>query len=114
MARYSGKLGFAILTEIEPGVYEKQIVERHYYGDFITNSRRQTDTGAINDSLDLSNYISVVADAYASEHFHHLVYVTYSGSKWKARSAEVAYPRLLITTGDKYTGKGAKPNDNKE
>lgn len=100
MAKWFGKIGFAETVETKPGVWEEQITEREYYGDVIRNSRRlQTSSEKINDDLNISNQISIVADPYANEHFYSMRYAEFSGAKWKVTDVEVQYPRLTLTLG---------------
>lgn len=102
MAKYAGKIGYAITEETKPGVWEEHIVERMYYGDVIRNSRKLYNSQAINDSVDISQDISVVRDAYAYACFHLIRYVTYGGAKWKVSSVSVERPRLILTVGGLY------------
>lgn len=100
MAKWFGKIGFAKTVETEPGVWKEQITEREYYGDVIRNSRRlQSSSEKINDDLNISNQISIVADPYANEHFYSMRYAEFSGAKWKVTDVEVQYPRLTLTLG---------------
>lgn len=100
MAKWFGKIGFAETAETKPGVWKEQITEREYYGDVIRNSRRlQSSSEKINDDLNISNQISIVADPYANEHFYSMRYAEFSGAKWKVTDVEVQYPRLTLTLG---------------
>ncbi len=102
MAKYSGKIGFAVLPlETEPGVWNEFIEERPYYGNVIRNARR-LQTAGVNDDIEITNRLSVIADAYAFRNFHMIRYVTFMGSKWKVTDVEVEYPRLLLSLGGLY------------
>lgn len=102
MAKYYGRIGYAITEETRPGVWEESILERVYYGDVIRNTRKLYNQQAINDSVDISQDISIVRDAYAYDHFHMIRYVTYRGAKWKVTSVEVQRPRLILMVGGLY------------
>lgn len=104
MARFSGKIGFAIQNETKPGVWTESIKERQYYGDVIRNARRLQTSGNVNDDIEISNRISIIADAYAYENFHAMRYVMYMGSKWKVTEVEVERPRLILSLGGLYNG----------
>ena len=39
MAKFSGKIGYAIQVESKPGVWTNQIVEKSYRGDFVMRRR---------------------------------------------------------------------------
>lgn len=103
MAKFYGKIGYAASTvEIKPGVYEEQIVERSYYGDLIRNTRRLQSADQVNDDINISNEISIVADPYATNNFHTMRYAVFMGTKWKISNVEVSYPRLILTLGGVY------------
>ena len=103
MAKWFGKIGFNVGTqETAPSVYTEDIQERQYYGDVIRNSRRLQTTDKVNDDLEISNELSIVADPYAMENFHTMRYAEFMGAKWKISSVEVQYPRLVLTLGGVY------------
>lgn len=105
MAKYFGKIGFATLTEIKPGVWKEIITEREYYGDVIRNTRRLQNANQLNDDINISNEISIVADPFARENFHSMRWIEFMGTKWKVSSVDVQYPRLVLTVGGIYNGK---------
>lgn len=104
MAKFYGKIGYASTVETKPGVYEEQIVERSYYGDLIHNTRRLQSADKVNDDINISNEISIVADPYATNNFHTMRYAVFMGTKWKVSNVEVSYPRLILTLGGVYNG----------
>ena len=104
MAKFYGKIGYANTVETKPGVYEEQIVERSYYGDLIRNTRRLQSADQVNDDINISNEISIVADPYATNNFHTMRYAVFVGTKWKISNVEVSYPRLILTLGGVYNG----------
>lgn len=104
MAKFYGKIGYASMVETKPGVYEEQIVERSYYGDLIRNTRRLQSADQVNDDINISNEISIVADPYATNNFHTMRYAVFMGTKWKISNVEVSYPRLILTLGGVYNG----------
>ena len=104
MAKFYGKIGYANTVETKPGVYEEQIVERSYYGDLIRNTRRLQSSDKVNDDINISNEISIVADPYATNNFHTMRYAIFMGTKWKISNVEVSYPRLILTLGGVYNG----------
>ena len=107
MAKYFGKIGYAEQVETAPGVWEEQITERQYYGDVVRNIRKLESSGDINDNINVSMEISIVADPYAIQNFHAMSYVEFMGSLWKITSAEVNYPRLILSIGGVYNGQQA-------
>ena len=102
MAKFYGAIGYGISEETTPGVWEEKIVERCYYGDLVRNTRRMQNSEYLNDNINISNEISIIADPYANENFHLMRYVTFMGTKWKINSVEVQYPRLILSIGDVY------------
>lgn len=108
MSRYFGKIGYGITEETRPGVCEQKMTVKEYYGDIVRNSRRLENGGKVNDDLNINMNLSIVADPFAYQNFHQLKYAEYMGSKWKATSVEVQYPRLIITLGGIYNGEDAE------
>lgn len=102
MAKYCGKIGFAVTEETKPGVWTEQMVERRYYGDLTRNTRRLQSSGNLNDNVTISNQISIVADPFANENFHAMRYAEFMGTKWKIASVEVQYPRLILELEDVF------------
>lgn len=104
MAKFCGVIGFAVTKETRPGIYEDQIEEHSYVGDLIRNSRRLQTGSQVNDDINISNQISIVADPYANQNFHAMRYATYLGTKWKITNVEVQYPRLILELGGVWNG----------
>lgn len=103
MAKFYGIVGFGFTGEIEPGLWvESEIIERPYYGDLIRNVRDLQNSGGVNDDINISNQISIVADPYANQNFHTIRYILFMGAKWKVSKVEVQYPRLILTLGGVY------------
>lgn len=101
MARYAGIIGFDVQTEIAPGVWDSQPIERKYFGDI--NRIRQSNIGnGINNDITISNELSIVADPFATDNFASILYAEYMGVKWKVSSIEVQFPRLILSLGGKY------------
>ena len=102
MAKFYGVIGYGETAETKPGTWTEQITERKYYGDLTRNSRRLQSADKLNDNLNISNEISIVADPFAYQNFHLMKYVELMGVKWKITNVEVQYPRLILTIGDVY------------
>ena len=105
MARYYGAIGYAESVKTSPGVYKDKITERVYSGELIKNTRRLQSSDKVNDDINISNQISIVADPYAYQNFHSIRYAEFMGTKWKVTDIEVQYPRLIMTLGGEYNGK---------
>lgn len=104
MTRYYGAVGYAVTEETSPGVWTESITERTYRGDVTKNLRRLDSGDGLNDDINISNTISIVADEYAYEHFYAIRYATFGKVKWKVSSVEVERPRLILSLGGVYNG----------
>ena len=104
MAKYYGAVGFSFTYEDSnsPGDYVTEIVEKKYYGEVIRNRRKWESSGHLNDNLNISNEISILADSYAFHNLHEIAYVTWMGTKWKVNNIDVQYPRLTLSIGGVY------------
>lgn len=102
MTKWYGKIGFESTVEDTPGVWVEKIEERPYFGDVLRNFRRWQNGEYLNDDLNVSNQISVVADPFAYQNFHSIRYVEFMGARWKVSSVEVQYPRLILEVGGVY------------
>ena len=101
--KWYGKIGYAEQVETAPGVWEEKITERQYYGDVVRNIRKLESSGEVNDNINVSMEISIVADPYAIQNFHTMRYIEFMGSLWKIYRVEVNYPRLVLGIGGLYT-----------
>ena len=104
MARFFGRIGYGETVEHAPGVWIDEITERSYYGDVIRNARNLQPGENLNADLSVQNSISIVADAYANDHFFAIRYVEWAGALWTISSVEVQSPRLLLRLGEVYNG----------
>lgn len=106
MAKFYGNVGYGATVENPPGsgVWKDTITEVSYYGDVIRNSRRTQDGQYLNNDLTVGNSISIVADAYANEHFFAIRYVHWAGALWTVSEVEVQSPRLILRLGGVYNG----------
>lgn len=102
MAKWCGKVGYAVSVKISPGVWDSQITERQYYGDVIRNARRLESGEHLNDNINVNNLISILADEYAYQNFQGIRYVEFMNSLWKVTNVEVQHPRLILTIGGVY------------
>lgn len=104
MAKFYGEIGYGEPTETAPGKWEDVITERKYYGDVIRNTRQLQEGEKVNSDLSVQNSISIVADAYAREHFFAIRYIKWAGALWTVSDVEVQSPRLLLRLGGVYNG----------
>jgi hypothetical protein len=104
MARFFGRVGYGVSVENVPGVWTDEIVEHSYYGDIIRDTRELRDGQELNLELTIQNSISIVADAYANDHFFAIRYVEWAGTLWIVSNVEVQSPRLILRLGEVYNG----------
>ncbi len=107
MARFAGEIGYAEQVETKPGVFQEVITEYKYYGDVTRNARQLVEGENIHSDISVNNTISILADAYAREHFHAIRYVKWSGVLWSVADVTVKHPRLLLRLGGVYSGSRA-------
>ena len=104
MSKWFGKIGYAITGETEPGVWEDTIVTRDYYGDLISDKYRRQSSGNVNDDINLTSVISIIADPFAYENCSHMAYAEIMGARWKITDIDVHPTRLNLTIGGVYNG----------
>ena len=105
MKRFHGRVGYGESVETAPGVWEDVITERNYFGDVVRNARRRDYSGEkLNADISVGNSISIVADAYAYEHFFAMKYVEWMGALGTISEVEVERPRLILRLGGVYNG----------
>lgn len=104
MAKFYGKVYYGETVEREdyPGNWTTKLVSKEYFGDVTKVSRRLEANDKVNDDIVINNVISVVADAYAMEHFSAIRCVEWMGALWKVSSVEVSPPRLILNLGGVY------------
>ena len=107
MGKWFGKIGYAEQIETEPGIWEERITERSYYGDILSSRWMRQSSDKVNNDINLSNRISIIADPFAVQNCSSMAYVEYVGAKWQISDVEVQYPRLILTVGGVYNGEQA-------
>lgn len=104
MTKFCGKVGYVISEETSPGVFTEQIEKKTYMGDVVRNTYRWDRSEHLNDNLNISNSISIVADSFAYEHLPAIKFVEWMGGRWLVSSVEIQRPRLVLTLGGVYNG----------
>ena len=108
--KFFGKVGFMVTGETVPGVWKEQIIDRDYYGDVTRASKRfDSSSDKVNVDLNISNEISILADAFATQNFQQIRYVEWMGVKWEVPTVTLDpdRPRLTLTVGGVYNGEQA-------
>lgn len=101
MAKFYGTVGFVKNVESAPGVWTEQVVKRKYYCNVISRAR-SLQTSGVNDNINISDEISIVADPFANENYFAIRFVEYMGTRWKVQSISVQFPRLNLSLGGLY------------
>lgn len=104
MAKFHGAIGYGETVEKRPGVYVDEITERMYSGDLLQSNRGVQSSENLNDNINVTNRISIVADPFAYKNFRLMKYVEFMGAKWKITNVEVSRPRLILSVGGVYNG----------
>ena len=104
MAKFYGDLGFVIMQETVPDVWEPVETPKPYFGDLVRNRRRWTNGESVNENLDVTNEVSIVLDDFLQENMGYLKWVEVMGTKWKVSSVSIDYPRITLTLGGVYNG----------
>lgn len=111
MAKFFGQIGFAVTTEPDPinhpGVFLDDVVERDYFGDIIRNNARWDSASQANDNFNLDCQFSILLDPFAEQNCQKIVYIKHLGERWKVKTINLQYPRLLLTVGGIYNGEQA-------
>lgn len=104
--KFCGNIGFWTGdTEVSEGIWEPNILERKYFGEFIKNYRKNQDVAdKINKDITVTNRISILSDLYAQNNWNNIRYIVLNGIKWEVASVELNYPRLYLDLGGKYHG----------
>ncbi len=111
MARFAGKVGFAVSTEVRPGVFKDVITEKEFMGDVTRTARQEVTSDKVNDDLVADTTIEAIADWVASEDIFAIRYVTWAGAKWKVSNVQPNGVRLLMRLGGVYNGPTATDAD---
>lgn len=111
MAKWYGEIGYAETVEspVGSGIYVESITKKDYYGDVLRSKKFIQNSNEINDNINISNQISIVADPFAYKNFHLMRYVEFMGTKWKVSDVEVQYPRLVLSLGGVYNEESSDP-----
>lgn len=104
MAKFYGEIGYGETVESAPDVFRDVITERKHYGDVLRNARNLVEGDKVNNDLSVNNSISIVADAYANEHFFAMKYIKWAGTLWIVSNVDVQPPRLILRLGGVYHG----------
>lgn len=107
MAKFYGSIGYVATQETKPGKWEEVAHERKYAGDFNRYSKRWQNGTKINDDINITAEISIVADPFLYDNLHTIRYVRIKGIPWEVTSIDPQHPRINLGIGGLYNGKVA-------
>lgn len=105
--KFYGEVGYSegtVETPPDSGVFVDKVHVRMHRGDILRNNRQNSEGEYLNRDLSVNNVISIVADAYAREHFFAIRYVNWQGFLWHVEDVTVEPPRLVLRLGGVYNG----------
>ena len=102
MSKWAGNIGYCITEETAPSVWTPTIVERHYTGDTLEFTFKNENGQGVNDNVNVTVNLSIIADPFALKNCSSIKYATYLGLKWKVLSVKPMYPRMVLYLGGVY------------
>lgn len=102
MAKFYGKVAYVTTEKTSPGRFDEKTDIREYYGDEISWGSRWRSGDKINDDIEITNQLSIVADPFAMNNFRHIRWVEWLGTKWAVVSVQIERPRLILSLGGVY------------
>lgn len=109
MAKISTIIGYGVTAENVPGVHELVITERRVMAEVIEAGRRFVSGDKVINDISADNQVSVLADAYASQHLFAIQFIEWAGATWTVEEVRIQRPRLLLRLGGVYNGPRAEP-----
>ena len=104
MAKFFGKIGYVTTEETRPGIHENVVVEKTYSGEITRLFRRWQNGTKVNDDVNITAQISIIADSYLLNNMHCIRYAMLNGAPWEVTSIEPQHPRVLLELGGLYNG----------
>ena len=102
--KWYGKIGYALTEDGKDGVWTPVMTWKQYYGDVQRYTRRVEGAQNVNDDLNISNTISILADPYAFENIGYMKCIEWMGTLWEISSIDISYPRMILSIGGVYNG----------
>jgi len=99
MGKFYGEIGFFKTVDKGDGIWTNEILEKTYYGEVSKLSKRFTTQDKVNDDIQLTQQISIIADKFFYENYDSIKYVRLNGSNWKVSNIEFQRPRIILVLG---------------
>lgn len=110
--RYYGRIGFKVTTPREEGsdIMVPVVTWKYYKGKVPRMmSKWNSSQDGINNNLDISHTISIVADAFLSHNYRSIFAVEFAGEFWDVKNIQIKPPRLELLIGGVYKGNEQTP-----
>lgn len=106
MPRFYGQIGYGVPQETfeGSGIFEDAIRVREAQGDAVYVTTRNDSSDELNTDVKTTLQVSIVADAYALEHFMWIRFVEWAGHLWVVESSQLKVPRIVLNAGGVYNG----------
>lgn len=105
MTKFCGKIIFVKSEETSPGVWsESDPIVKDVVGDVLKKNWRWERSDKMNDDLNISNQISIIADQFIYENLYAIKAVYWMGVSWKVTDVDVQRPRLVLSLGGVWNG----------
>ncbi|MBP5595201.1 MAG: hypothetical protein J6Y02_07450 [Pseudobutyrivibrio sp.] len=101
--KWIGNVGFAQTVEHD-GIWDDEVIVKKYTGDLLKKRYDFQGSGEINDNITINHQLSILADKFMYDNFQCIKYVEVMGTRWKLKSVEVQYPRLILSLGGVWNG----------
>ena len=104
MGKFYGEVGYVTTSETVPGKWKVVVTEKKYAGDLTRISRIWQSGQKINDDMNISAQVSIIADPYFQDHMHEIRYIKFNGIPWEVNTIEPNYPKYTLMIGGVYNG----------
>lgn len=101
--KWIGNIGFAQTVEHD-GIWDDELVIKKFTGELIKKNFNFHGSGDINDDLTINHQLSILSNKFIYDNFQSIKFVEVMGVKWKVKSVEVQYPRLILSLGGVWNG----------
>lgn len=104
--RWAGKIGYAEVTEITPGVWDDVITEVDAVGDLKQTTEPLDSSDSVLPRYRTTTSVSVVSDGERIPDAG-LRYISWRGELWQINTVTREWPRIVIYIGEVYRGPSA-------
>ena len=95
--KYSGKIGIAVQTEVNPGAWEEAITEHEVLGEMRQRSETLESVDSVLPRYATTTSVSLLARAIGDVDNSSIRYVTKAGKRWAVTSIVEEFPNIATT-----------------